>query len=250
MRKKVFYFLFLTFIVSVAGCAIIHRPAPTPTSSGIELATKIEKAINKKAWKNTGMVSWHFAGAEHVWDMNRKLHRHTRGKHTVLYSLSQKKGIHLINGVEQSNPEKRIQKAYNAWINDSFWLNPLVKLQDSGVELGTLTYDGEKALLVHYTLGGNTPGDKFLWFLDENDRPVMWRMWVSVIPIGGVSNSWEGWTELSTGAWVATKHSLGPLTLDLSPVRAGTTWNDMFPKDPFASLLSKFPLIIEEKPPL
>ena len=81
-----------------------------------------------------------------------------------------------------------------------------------------------------------------MWYTDENHRPKMWRMWVSVVPIGGLSSSWEGWTQLSTGAWVATKHKLGPLTLNLSPVQGAKTWSELFEKDPFALLTQKIAL--------
>ena len=237
--RKVLYIIGITLLLVITGCAIVHRPLPSPTEPGNQLATKIEESINKKAWEQTGIVTWNFAGARHIWDKKREFHSYTRGNNTVLHSLKGNGGVLVQRGKKQKESKKWIQKAYNAWINDSFWLNPLVKFRDEGVELKTMTYDEEQVLLVHFTSGGNTPGDTYMWFVDEQFRPKMWRMWVSVVPIGGTSISWEGWTQLSTGAWVSTQHKSGPVTLELSSVKGAKHWSDLFDTDPFAELVQQ-----------
>lgn len=240
--RKVLTIIGITLLLIVTGCALSHRPLPTPTQPGEQLATKIEQSINKKAWEQTGIISWNFAGAQHIWDKERELHSYTRGNNTVLHSLAGKGGIHLNKGKEQNNPQKWVQKAYNAWINDSFWLNPLVKFRDDGVKLKTMIYEDEEVLTVHYSSGGNTPGDTYMWYTDKNHRPKMWRMWVSVVPIGGAATSWEGWTQLSTGAWIATQHKAGPVTLELSAVQGAKHWQELYKEDPFAQLIQKYDL--------
>jgi hypothetical protein len=89
--------------------------------------------------------------------------------------------------------------------------------------------------MVSYSSGGVTPGDSYLWILDENNRPVAWKMWVKIIPIGGVRSSWADWVQLPTGAWVATSHKTAFLTSKITNLEAGMSLTDLgMDKDPFA----------------
>nr|MBK7066096.1 hypothetical protein [Deltaproteobacteria bacterium] len=54
-------------------------------------------------------------------------------------------------------------------------------------------------------------------------------MWVSIIPIGGLEASWEGWTRLSTGALVATRHQMGPKRMELRDVAGAETLAALVP---------------------
>jgi hypothetical protein len=46
-------------------------------------------------------------------------------------------------------------------------------------------------------------------------------MWVKIIPIGGVSATWEDWKTTETGAKIAQNHKLGPLDLNITDLRTG-----------------------------
>jgi hypothetical protein len=61
-------------------------------------------------------------------------------------------------------------------------------------------------------------------------------MWVSIIPIGGLEASWEGWIQLSTGAWVSTVHEVGPMTLTLTDVKGAASVMELLGEDPFLGL--------------
>jgi hypothetical protein len=99
------------------------------------------------------------------------------------------------------------------------------------------TEEGSEALLVKYGSGGVTPGDAYLWHFDDKGRPVSWDMWVSIIPIGGASASWDKWEELATGAVVSTSHDLGPLTTEITDLGAAATLSELVDgPDPFAEL--------------
>ena len=116
----------------------------------------------------------------------------------------------------------------------------MVKAFDPGTERSIVKLkDGREGLKVQYNTGGVTPGDSYVWFLDENGQPEAWKMWVSIIPLGGIENSWEGWQTLSTGAKISTTHTfLGKKREFLTGVKAGMNLSDFgLGEDPFLQIL-------------
>lgn len=219
------------------------RPVPVVGADGDALARRLEAAVGAEAWANTGAVAWTFAGRnEHLWDRSRGLARVCWGETCVLLDLGKVVGraYHGDQEITGRRADRLVSKAYAAWVNDSFWLNPAVKAFDNGTSRAVVALEGEDAgrtgLLVQYESGGLTPGDAYLWILGPDDLPVAWRMWVSVIPIGGARASWEGWITLPTGAKVATSHDMGPMTLSLTEVRGAATLAELESPDPFLPL--------------
>ncbi|MFT7519663.1 MAG: hypothetical protein ACI9MC_001805, partial [Kiritimatiellia bacterium] len=131
--------------------------------------------------------------------------------------------------------------AWDAWCNDSFWLNPVVKAFDNGTSRGTVALeDGRTGLMVSYDSGGVTPGDSYLWILADDGTPESWKMWVSVLPVGGLQATWEGWQTLPTGARIATHHIgvFGVVTA-IRDVRGAATLAEIESDDPFARLVGR-----------
>jgi hypothetical protein len=228
----------------VAG-VVAHEPRPSG-SEGEEagaLAQRMERAADVQAWARTGAVRWTFAGRnEHLWDRRRELARVRWGETEALLRAGAPQGRAYRGGEEVHGDEAHaiLRDAHARWINDSFWLNPIAKLRDPGVSLSRVELSEGEGLLVSYSSGGLTPGDAYLWLSGEDGLPRAWRMWVSILPIGGVEASWEGWTTLSTGAKIATRHQ-GPfgLTLELTGVEGAETLEELVPgPDPFAPLFS------------
>lgn len=240
--------LLLLFVVGFAACALLSKPRPDGETGprADALARSIETAVNKEAWARTLAVRWHFGRRNrHLWDRQRMFDRVAwGGDKLVLLNIASKNGLAYVkNGAQQVSGEqekKLLAKAYAHWINDSFWLNPLAKLFDDGVERKLVTQaDGKSSLLITYGGGGLTPGDAYLWLLDDSQRPRAWRMWVSIIPIKGIESSWDGWTALPTGAWVATEHRMTGFTLRLTEVAGAASLAELEPgADPFASLVA------------
>lgn len=220
------------------------RHAPTPTTPGPDaeaLARQMVRAVDGDAWNRTGAVRWRVQGRSHLWDRARGLARVEWRGNRVLLDVNRKRGRAWHEDVELADgagKQKLVDQAYALWINDSFWLNPIVKAFDDGTTRSLGSVDGKRALLVAYASGGLTPGDQYLWILDDNARPVAWRLWVKILPIHGIEIGWGGWTRLATGAWVATSHkALGLDVVHLVDVAAAATLRELEPADPFAPIL-------------
>lgn len=224
--------------------AVAHEGRPEGARPGPEaeaLAERMEQAVDVEAWASTGAVRWTFAGVNaHLWDRRRHVARVRTGDTEALLHVGGPHGAAFRAGRRVHGEEAReiLEAAHAAWVNDSFWLNPIAKLRDDGVVRERLSED---ALLVRYTSGGLTPGDAYLWTLGEDGTPTRWKLWVSILPIGGVETTWEGWRSLSTGARVSTRHR-GPLglTLELTDVEGAATLEDLVDgPDPFAPLFAE-----------
>lgn len=250
--RKVAFALLLVFAMLMSGtCIAIKALGSSVPTGGVEgpeadaLARSIEAAIDAEAWAKTGAVEWTFADRNTLlWDRQRMLVRVLHKDTSVMVDLTTRRGKAWKNGQPVTGDELTAALAYGwaAWANDSFWLNPLVKLFDDGVSREKITLtgddtDGKVGLLVSYSKGGVTPGDRYLWILDARDRPIAWRMWTSVFPVSGIRVSWEDWVKLDTGAYVATKHRLPGLSIDVTGLRAAATLADLVgADDPFAPL--------------
>ena len=213
---RAFQILAVILVVGIVGVVVVMysvsdpRPEGRPGPEADALARKMEAAVGKDAWDRTGAVRWSFFEQHHyVWDRQRGFVEVVWGDSRALFRTADKTGRVWKEGVEQSEDDaaEALRTAYAYWINDSFWLNPVVKFFDPGVERSIVTLDdGRETLLVSYSSGGVTPGDAYLWIPGEDGLPEAWRMWVQIIPVGGIETTWEGWIELSTGAKVATQH--------------------------------------------
>lgn len=248
MAKKLFRFILFLLIgfFILAGSAIYFLrediPAGTSGSEADLLATKMEEAINKRAWNNLRWVSWTFPGEKlYVWDKYRQFLMVEWGGKRVIMNLKNKEGKawQENQAVSGNTAAKFIKTAWENFCNDSFWFIAPTKAFDKGVKREMVQMpSGEKALKVIYQDGGVTPGDTYLWEFDQKTNlPISFKMWVKIFPIGGIKSNWENWITLPGGAKIAKARKIGPMNIKISNIKSGKSFKDCgLEKDPFLVL--------------
>lgn len=233
-KMKWFGILLLLLAICTVTCAkVMSEDLPTGTKGeqAESLAQDMLNALNKSAWDDTRYLKWTFFGGGHKyhWDKEENIAIIEWKKNKVIMDLDQVDGLAMSGGekVEGDKKIKLINKAWSNWCNDSFWFCAPYKIMDKGVERSVVEKDGKKGLMVSYTSGGVTPGDSYLWWLDENNIPESWQMW-TVVPIKGVSVDWKDWTTLSTGAKIAASHGkLLGMEAKLTDIAGGNQLSDI-----------------------
>jgi len=216
MKKtlRIIGFIFLGFIVALGVIYLVLNESLPEGESGPEadaMAERMMAALDKPAWDSTTTINWTFSGIHHYeWDKGEHVVRVRWDEHAVILNPKDNSGV-VENGQNYSSTEVQalIQAALDYFNNDSFWLYAPFKAFDPGTERSIVTLkDGQKGLKVTYTQGGTTPGDSYVWSLDENNRPTSVKMWVSILPIGGLTFSWENYVRIGEGALIAQDHKL------------------------------------------
>jgi len=236
------FFLTLTLILLI-GLAVVRfgmgmsMPEGRSGAEADALAQKMMERLRIESWQQTRFVSWTFPGGHsYVWDKSRNLIHVSWSDSEATLNTINKKGWARENGevVSESDRERLLAHAWAIFCNDSFWLMAPFKAMDEGVSRELIDSEEGSALLVKYGKGGVTPGDSYLWYLNEDGLPYAYRMWVDIIPIPGLKVSWEDWQELSSGALIAQKHMIGPMDIGISELRSGSSLTEIgIQKSPF-----------------
>jgi outer membrane lipoprotein-sorting protein len=220
--KKIIKYITLLFLLLVAVFAICYFAYNEPLPRGEqgkkadELAFKMLKELAYEAYKKTEVLEFTFRDKHH--------YKWYKQENIVIVSWKQNKVI--LNTKESDKSEVYIddEKVVNSIIlkqardffnNDSFWLVAPYKVFDVGTERRIVKYNDKDALLITYASGGTTPGDSYLWILDKNYMPTSFKMWVKIIPIGGLSATWSDWKTTKSGIKLPTKHTLSLFGLEI-----------------------------------
>ncbi|MFK7756109.1 MAG: hypothetical protein AB8B53_04175 [Flavobacteriales bacterium] len=249
MLKKFFKWLLIIVVVLIALLVVIgiaaNESLPENGETGARadaLATKMEKALGAEHWEDIQYVQWDFLDMHHyLWDKHRNLVRVKWDELTVFIKPGTSEGLAFTEGHkhEGENAQTLINKANDYFNNDMFWLVAPLKTFDPGVTRSIVNYEGEERLMVNYSSGGSTPGDSYLWKIDDSGIPLSFKMWTKIIPVGGLETTWEDWHAFGNGVKIAHyREGVGPLKLVMSNVSVGYTMEDMnCERDPFKALI-------------
>jgi len=195
---------------------VFDKPIPKGETgdSAEKLADKMLKAINQTGFDSLKFIAWDYPrGHTYKWNKKENFVIVNWDNIQVELFLETMEGIAFRNGQQilDVNSEKLIQKAWKLFANDSFWLIAPFKIRDFGTTRSLVKTEQGDALLVTYTSGGVTPGDSYLWILNEEGLPVAWQMWVKIIPIGGITFTWQNWLNYQNVPF--STHHKGPFSI-------------------------------------
>lgn len=230
-RLAVFFFSG-SFIVA---CSSLPKGTPGPRAE--ELAQKMLAGADFEKWQATAAVSFTFRDGDKIfWDRKRKLTEVIVKKKLVQFSEVSGKSI-CFEGERRVTDDcaEMTQTAIKRFYNHTFWLNPAFHISSPGAERALV---GDNQLLVSFKSGGSTPGDSYLFTLDEEGKVAEMRMWVSVLPIKGARAVFSNYVKSQTGVRVALNHEVASLaSVNLSDLVMYAQYPEKGGADRFQGLL-------------
>lgn len=186
-----------------------------------QLAKKMLQSLDYEAYQNTNYIEWTFKKRHHYnWKKNEATCMVYWEDYKIDLNLKDtSKSKAYIHNFEVGGEQAiiLIAKATKFFNNDSFWLVAPYKVFDEGTTRSIVTLkNGKSALLVTYESGGSTPGDSYLWHLNDDGKPISFQMWVDILPIDGLEASWSDWTTTESGAQLPTFHKMLVLGLEIT----------------------------------
>lgn len=231
MKKFLIILAFLALLIFIAFLVVDEDlPVAEKGPEAEELTDKMFASLNKPAWDSLAFIRWSFRDAHHyIWNKEKEQASISWDDYQVLMDLNEISGQAYQSGTPLTGSEndEALKKAWSYWCNDSFWLIAPFKARDPGTVRKYLKLDdGLDGLLVQYESGGVTPGDAYLWGISEDGIPQYYKMWVSIIPIGGVKATWDNWKKFES-VKISTKHKLGPLDIPVGDIQAGKSLDEI-----------------------
>jgi hypothetical protein len=224
MLKTLGKWLFGAIILFVIGFTVIYFVFTRSMPDGVEgakaeaLTNKMLRALNHAEYKKLKTISWTYRDQNHYkWNKQDRNVLVSLPDVEVLLDFETDAHQVLRSGVSDS---VAISQAISNFYNDSFWLAAPFKIKEKGTTRKYVETKDGPGILVTYASGGVTPGDSYLWVLDENYRPKYWRIWTSNVRIPGLKFEWSNWQQIN-GVWFATSHpGPGPVSIDITDLEA------------------------------
>jgi hypothetical protein len=183
--------------------------------------------LNKTAFDQIPYLTFEFFRGDHkyIWDKKDNNAVIMWGENKVVLNLDSQVGVVYKNNTkaEGKDAEDIKQKSWSYWCNDSFWMIAPFKVFDPGTVRSLVDVEeGTYGLLIEYKTGGVTPGDSYLWILDDNYQPTGYKMWTQILPVQGMYVDWSDWQD-HMGAQLCISHTMVGKKVSMGNVKAGNT---------------------------
>lgn len=222
---KVVLMLIAVVVLAFVGLKLVYNediPQGKTGKAADDLANNMLNAIHHEEFQKAKEIHWTFRGVnrykwklqqdvvEVFWEDNQVILNTKNPTESLAYQNTQE--------IKGAAKEKAIAYATSNFNNDSFWLIAPHKVFDEGVKRQLIDQDGQQHLLVTYSSGGTTPGDSYLWKLNENYQPVAMKMWVSILPFDGIEAQWKNWQMTKAGFPLPEQRTFFGLEIPISEV--------------------------------
>ena len=206
-----------TLALALAAAAAL-APALVRADSdpqAVKIADEVMAALGgKDAWDKTRYLRFDFGFTRdgklqtrsHTWDKWTGRYRleglDAEGKpFVVLMNVNTREGQAWVEGRKAGaeDEKKRVERAYGAWINDTYWLLMPYKLRDPGVNL---RYEGEAAeggttydkLALSFDNVGLTPKDRYWVWVNRGTKQVdRWDFVLKGEDVPPTTFHWKDW---------------------------------------------------------
>ncbi len=210
------HYLVLSFLL-LAACQPAAPPVepeamesmlPPLTTRADSLAFKVlEMSGGEKALRSVPYLRFDFgtrepASRSHLWDRMTGDYRveYLRDDTTyvVLFNTQTREGSAYKNGAPAANSAELVERAYGAFINDTYWLMMPAKMLDPGVSRAMVPDSSDathEVIRLSFDNVGLTPGDNYYVWVN---RETGWAdRWHYVLQSGGEQRcEWTDYTEL------------------------------------------------------
>jgi hypothetical protein len=243
----------LGFLIVTAS--LVPAAEPRRDAKAEEIAHAVMNAMGgEKAWYAAHFVRFDFIvdlGAKvverrsHLWDKMTGRYRvedKTKdGKpRVVLFNINDRNGDAYVDGKKLEGPAsaKAVKDAYEAFINDMYWLAMPWKWLDQGVHLqylGPKTMGTDKGDVVRLTFAhvGLTPGDLYDVFVSAQSH--LMTHWDFKLQ-GGDKGAWDWEYGDYNGLKLAKNHTSAKMSINMGGVRVLDKVDDAFLTDPKRTL--------------
>jgi len=216
-RKETGTILIGLLLAAGMPAAAADAPPVKADPKAAAIADQVMDALGgKKAWDDTHYLRFDFGvekdgkfqGRSHTWDKWTGRYR-LEGKtpegksYVTLMNVNTKEGETWMDGkkLEGDDAKKALERAYGAWINDTYWLLVPYKLKDPGV---VLAYGGEEKgpggmrdkLVLTFDNVGLTPKDKYWIYVNRDNHLVdRWDYVLKGEKVPPTTWEWKGWSK-------------------------------------------------------